>query len=128
MKSTNKQKIVAFDLDDVLCSRPKGIEHLGIDKYKQCYPNEYYINMMNSLYDKGYYIKVYTARGMTSLNGDVPLIYEKLYARTKIQLTEWGAKFHELIMGKEHYDVLIDDKAINAFEDELYQSIVDILG
>jgi hypothetical protein len=128
MKSTDKQKVVAFDLDDVLCSRPKGIEHLGVDKYKQCFPNMYYVNMMNGFYDQGYHIKIYTARGMTSLKGDVKQIYKELYEPTLIQLEAWGAKFHTLVMGKEHFDVLIDDKAINSYEDNLYEQITDILG
>jgi len=128
MKSKDKQKkVVAFDLDDVLCSRPEGIEHLGIEKYKQCYPNEYYVNLVNILYNKGYKIVIYTARGMTSLDGDIPLIYEKLYPTTKTQLEEWGVKFDELIMGKIHYDILIDDKAINSFNKNLYEEILEIL-
>jgi len=38
---------------------------------------------------------------------------------TKDQLEEWGAKYHELIMGKLYYDLYIDDKVINARDWEL---------
>jgi hypothetical protein len=107
-------KTIAFDLDGCLCSRPKDTEHLGIKKYESCYPLVDMIEKVNSLYDAGYYIKIYTARGMTTLRGNVEMIYEKLGPVTKKHLKEWGVKYHDLIMGKEHYDVLIDDKCINS--------------
>lgn len=47
-------------------------------------------------------------------NGDVTKIYSELYELTKSDLNEWGVKFHELVMGKAHYDLLIDDKAMNS--------------
>ena len=34
-----------------------------------------------------------------------------LYTLTKMQLDIWGCKYHELIMGKPHADMFIDDKA-----------------
>jgi histidinol phosphatase-like enzyme len=120
-------KVLAFDLDDVLCTRPDGIEHMGIDKYKQCYPNQDYIDLINEFYNDGYCIVIYTARGMKSLNGDLKLIYEKLYKLTEHQLIDWGVNFNELIMGKIYYDVLIDDKAINSYRSNLKNEINNIL-
>ena len=32
------------------------------------------------------------------------------------ELKEWGCKYHELIMGKPHADLFIDDKGINSDE------------
>jgi hypothetical protein len=32
----NKQKIIAFYLDDVICFRPTGYEDLGPEKYSYC--------------------------------------------------------------------------------------------
>ena len=37
---------------------------------------------------------------------------------TKNQLNKWGVKHHKLVMGKLHYDLLIDDKAV--FSDEIH--------
>ena len=70
--------------------------------------------MPNGL-NKGYFIKIYTARGMSQFNGDVEKIYDMLYNKTIKQLDSWGVKFHQLIMGKTHYDLLIDDKALNSY-------------
>ena len=35
----SKLKTIAFDLDDVICYRPNGYEHLGPQKYDHCQPN-----------------------------------------------------------------------------------------
>ena len=110
----NKQKTIAFDLDDVLCYRPDGFEHLGPDKYDYCQPYIENIDLVNSLYDDGYKIVIYTARGMSQFKGDVIDIYTHLFSKTNDQLTSWGLKYHLLVMGKIHYDVLIDDKVLNS--------------
>ena len=110
----NKQKTIAFDLDDVLCYRPEGYEHLGPEKYDHCKPYDVNINLVNSLYDDGYKIVIYTARGMTQFKGNVVDIYTHLYNKTNLQLNSWGLKYHSLVMGKIHYDVLVDDKVLNS--------------
>lgn len=110
----SKQKTIAFDLDDVLCHRPKGYENLGPAKYNYCYPIEENIELVNSLYEEGYKIVIYTARGMSQFNGNVAEIYSQLYSQTIKQLNSWGLKYHQLVMGKIHYDVLIDDKVLNS--------------
>tara|TARA_A100001015_G_C14642636_1_gene576053 strand:- start:284 stop:655 length:372 start_codon:yes stop_codon:yes gene_type:complete len=105
-------RIIAFDLDDVLCSRP--ITATGdIEKYKSCKPIQPMVEFCNERYDSGDKIVIYTARGMSTQKGNVSKVYSKLYSLTSLQLKEWGVKYHELVMGKIHYDFLIDDKAIN---------------
>lgn len=110
----NKQKIIAFDLDDVICFRLKEYEYLGIEKYDYCEPDLKIIGIINSLYAEGHTILIYTARGMSQCKGDVDKIYELLYDKTMEQLILWKVKYHKLIMGKIHYDVLIDDKCLNS--------------
>ncbi len=110
----SKLKTIAFDLDDVICYRPKGYEHLGPNKYDYCEPDQSVIDLVNSLYEEGNKIVIYTARGMSQYKGNVTLIYSELYSRTIKQLDNWGLKYDQLVMGKIHYDVLIDDKALNS--------------
>jgi histidinol phosphatase-like enzyme len=110
------KKIIAFDLDDTLCTRPNDKEVLGIEKYHYCEPIKEMIDLSNSLYDKGHTIYIYTARGMHTLNGDVGEIYAKLYDITLDSLKKWGVKHNGLYMGKMHYDLLIDDKAMGLDE------------
>ena len=110
------KKILAFDLVDTLCFRPESVENLGVDKYQHCKPIQEMIDISNSLYDKGYIIYIYTARGMKTLDGDIKQIYDVLYPITLESLKKWGIKHHGLIMGKLHYDLLIDDKAVSLEE------------
>jgi histidinol phosphatase-like enzyme len=110
----SKQKTIAFDLDDVLCYRPEGYEHLGPEKYDHCKPYTGNIDLVNSLYEDGYKIVIYTARGMSQFKGNIVDIYTHLYNRTNQQLNSWGLKYHSLVMGKIHYDVLVDDKVLNS--------------
>ena len=89
-----------FDLDGTICNT--------VDKqYANSTPYFEVINKINELYDAGNKITIFTARGGTS-----KIDYRDL---TLSQLTKWNVKFHELIdKNKPHFDVLIDDKAINA--------------
>lgn len=122
----SKQKTIAFDLDDVICYRSNEYENLGPEKYSYCQPYQQTIDLINSLYDDGYKILIYTARGMSQFNGNVIEIYSKLYNKTNDQLKIWGVKYHQLIMGKIHYDLLIDDKVLNSHNIDK-QTIVDFL-
>ena len=108
------QKTIAFDLDDTLCKRttPTG----GKEKYESCFPVEEMISISNELYDRGHKIIIFTARGMSIFDGDVEKVYQELFDLTSSQLKEWGVKYHELVMGKIHYDLLVDDKVINESE------------
>ena len=116
-----RNKIIAFDLDDVLCSRTS--EEGSIDKYKFCEPNKEMIKILNECYEKGHKIIIYTARGMTCFKGNVHDIYTNLYEITKEQLDQWGVNYHQLIMGKVHFDLFIDDKAVNS---NLIKKVSDI--
>ena len=118
-------KVIAFDLDDVICKRD--VEGNNIEKYLSCVPIAEMVEIVNDCYDSGNYIVIYTARGMTVFNKDVKAIYENLYDLTINHLNEWGVKFHELIMGKIHYDILIDDKAISSFRVKSSRDIHDAI-
>ena len=109
-------KIYAFDLDDTLCTRSPGLEDLGPDKYKHCVPYKHMIDKVNKLHDEGNTIYIYTARGMGQFNGDLVKVYNSLYVLTLDSLKKWGVKHHGLVMGKLHYDYLIDDKAMSLKE------------
>jgi hypothetical protein len=107
-------KIFAVDLDDTLCVRPKDVE--GIKKYSYCTPIITTIERINTLYEEGHHIIIYTARGMSQFKGNSHDVYSNLYELTKQQLDTWGVKYHQLVMGKLHYDMLIDDKCMRPDE------------
>jgi len=71
--------------------------------YKNSRPNLEEIAKLNLLYENGHTIKIWTSRGNTS-----GVNWRDLTAQ---QLKDWGVKYHELIMGKPSYDVLVCDKS-----------------
>jgi mannose-6-phosphate isomerase-like protein (cupin superfamily) len=90
---------IYVDIDNTIC---KTDDIHGLNKYRMSEPLLEKIDYINSLYDKGNKITYWTARGNSSGIDQTEL--------TKAQLKEWGCKYHELIMGKPSYDLLIDDK------------------
>ena len=39
-------------------------------------------------------------------------VYDELYKVTVDSLDHWGIKYHQLVMGKIDFDMLVDDKAM----------------
>ena len=94
------KKIICFDIDNVICKT-------GKDKnYKKSKPILKNIKTINLLYEKGHQIHYWTARGANSGKN-----WDEL---TVQQLNSWGVRYNSINMGKPHYDIWIDDKAINA--------------
>lgn len=101
----SKIKIICFDLDNVICKTDK-------KKYFTAKPNLKAIKKINELFDKGYYIKIFTARYMGRSNENIKKAKAKGYSKTLIQLKNWNIKFDKLIFGKPSYDLFVDDKSI----------------
>lgn len=97
--------ILCFDIDNVIC-KTKG------NNYRKSIPKKNVINKINELYEKGHYIKLFTARYMGRSKDNVFLAKKKGFAFTKKQLKRWKINYHKLIFGKPSYDLFIDDKAI----------------
>ena len=93
-------KIYVFDIDGTICTNTNG-------RYDEAVPYEDVVEKINKLYDSGNVIKMMTARG-----AQTKIDWTEL---TVSQLSEWGVKYHELIMNKKpHADIFVDDKSINA--------------
>lgn len=90
--------IYCFDIDGTLCTNTDG-------DYRNAEPDFQMISRVNSLYEAGHQILLYTARGATT-----GLDWRRT---TEEQLGCWGLKYHALYMGKPTADLYIDDKAIN---------------
>ena len=87
-----------FDIDGTICN--KDVEYENAKAYPSL------VAKINSLYDEGHTIILYTARGSKS-----GLDWTDL---TNQQIKKWGIKCHEVKLGKPFYDLMIDDRAINA--------------
>ena len=98
------------DIDGTICTPTKGRDYESATPYKSR------IETLNKLYDEGNYIIYFTARAIGRFSDErYPIAAAKasevLFDLTQQQLKEWGVKYHELIMGKPHADMFIDDKA-----------------
>jgi len=99
------KKKICFDLDGTLCTNTYG-------DYLNAKPINIAIDKVNELYKSGYYIIIFTARYMGKSNGNIDEAYKIGYDLTKQQLDAWCIKYHELILGKPEYDIVVDDKSI----------------
>ena len=93
--------IYCFDVDGTLCTNTDG-------EYERAEPYPEIIALVNALYDAGHNVLLYTARGSTT-GIDWRALTEK-------QLQTWGVRYHELLFGKPHADVYVDDKGIHVTE------------
>ena len=99
-----KKIIFCFDLDNVICITKK-------NDYNSSNPNKKAIKLINNLYIKGHYIKIFTARYMGRNNQNKSKAKAQGFNLTSRQLVKWKVFYHELIMGKPSYDIFVDDKA-----------------
>jgi len=106
--------IIYVDLDNVLCTQ----DQKDKSRYTLAEPIIGNIDRLNNLYDDGHIIAIWTARGTGS-----KLDFSEL---TKQQLDSWGVKYHFLKFGKPNYDVFIDDRAFNSFDD--YEKSTESMG
>ena len=104
-----KKKIICFDLDEVICKNQKNKNNLII--YEISKPIIKSVKIINELYNDGYQIDIFTARGMTRYKGNINLIKKNLKKLTIRQLKKWKLKYHNLYFGKPYYDFFIDDKS-----------------
>lgn len=97
-----KQKVAFVDIDETICF------YSGERRYDLSEPNAENIAKINKLYDDGWKVIYWTARG--SVSG------RDYRDHTIAQLDAWGCKYHDLVTGtsanpKPHFDLVIDDKA-----------------
>lgn len=95
--------IYCFDLDETLCTKAINGDYATAKPIKKA------VEKVNTLFNMGNKILIFTGRGSSSGKDWTEL--------TTRQLKEWNVKYNELIMNrKPTYDVIIDDKAINAVD------------
>lgn len=114
--SKTKNKIICFDLDNVLCRTIS-------NNYKKSKPIKKNIKTVNKLFKKGCYVKIFTARYM-GRNNDNAAKAKKMAAKiTLLQLKKWNVMYDELIFGKPSFDIYIDDKSF--FYDKNWSTILE---
>ncbi len=106
--SSDDRQVVLVDVDETICF------YSGARQYDLAEPNEENIAKINKLYDEGWYVVYWTARGGSQKSISLGKCY---YEFTWRQLESWGCKFHDLSTGskgkyiKPACDLVVDDKA-----------------
>jgi ribonucleotide monophosphatase NagD (HAD superfamily) len=96
-----RTKTYCFDIDGTLCTNTWG-------KYEDAEPIPSMIAQVNTLYEAGHRIILFTARGtMTGIDWR---------SVTEEQMARWHVHYHELHFGKPQADVYIDDRAMSLQE------------
>lgn len=93
--------VIYVDIDSTICVSE--MDNNGYLNYSTAKPLKDNIKKINKLYDNGNTIVYWTSRGIVS--------QKNFFELTIQQLHKWGAKFHELRMGKPFYDMIICDKS-----------------
>lgn len=91
-----------FDIDGVIATLT---DH---NAYDQAAPQPAMIQAVNFLYERGYHIVLFTARGAAT--------HMDWTQVTRQQMQQWGVKYHELRFGKPPADYFIDDKMLGIKE------------
>jgi hypothetical protein len=106
--SSDDRQVVLVDVDETICF------YSGARQYDLAEPSQENIAKINKLYDEGWYVVYWTARGGSQKSVSLGKCY---YEFTWRQLESWGCKFHDLSTGskgkyiKPACDLVIDDKA-----------------
>lgn len=91
-----------FGIDGVIATT------VADDNYTRAQPIRDRIAIINRLYESGNHIVVFTGRGSsTGLN------WQEV---TRLQLEDWGVRYHELRFGKPMADYYVDDRALGVDE------------
>lgn len=105
---------IVFDIDGTICKQmPAG-------EYDKAEPYVEIVEKIKSLRKMGHAIIFFTARGMGQFNGDVKKADDTWRKVTEDQLRSWGLECDELIFGKPHADVYVDDRAVVAKDGKIW--------
>lgn len=107
---------IVFDLDGVILEDVHGDG--GPRAYYERKPYGEAVRTLQKLKDAGYYIIIYTARGMKSQEGDVAKVKALHETSLKVWLRKYQIPYDELHFGKPYADVYVDDKAFQMIGSE----------
>lgn len=103
-------KLLVIDLDGTLCEQTA-----GGDAYWTAKPNWPVIEKVRKLFESGWHVTIYTARGMRTFLGgrEAKRAYGK---KTRKWLRDHDVPYHRLKFGKPPADLYIEDKGMTPDE------------
>lgn len=105
----NMNTTIVIDIDDTICTT---IER----DYINSKPHYDIINKINMLYDNGFTIILFTARGFISKGRDPITINKEVKPIIESWLSDNNVKYTELIMHKPYGAIYVDDKSVRPDE------------
>lgn len=105
-----KLKTFVVDLDGTICSQEE------YNNYKNADPKKDMIKKINGLWTEGHKIIIFTARGMNTHEGNIPIVEEHLRDITEKWLAQNRVCYDELRFGKPPAYKYVDDKAMTPEE------------
>jgi uncharacterized HAD superfamily protein len=99
------KKIICFDIDGVICKTK-------FNEYKKSKPIKKNIKIINDLFNKGFFIKIYTARYMGRNFDNKKKAEQQIKKLTIQQLKKWKVNYNKIFFGKPSFDLFVDDKSI----------------
>jgi len=98
---------ICIDLDGVIAELKKTDE-----SYEELKPVKGAVEFLKKLKEDGHYIIIYTSRHMKTCNGNIGKVIAKIGKLTIEWLNKYGIPYDELVFGKPHADLYIDDNAV----------------
>lgn len=98
---------ICIDLDGVICQL-RGPD----ESYAEVRPVEGAAERIRSLRSSGHYVIIQTARHMKTCDGNVAQVIARQGLVTLQWLERHGIEYDELLFGKPHADVYLDDNAL----------------
>ena len=102
----NERRLV-IDLDGTICTQ------MDSETYGLATPKWDVICQVNKCYVAGWYILIFTARGMNTCQGDICLIEDRYRKMTEDWLKKHVVMYHELKFGKPPGTMYVDDKCVD---------------
>lgn len=114
MMSKKQKYCIAFDLDNTLC---ESIRKNHPDDIMKVLPKKEMIKTLKELKKRGHTITIFTRRDVCGKES------RKLTIKW---LRKYKIPYDRLITEKPHYDILIDDRAINAYIPTINSKMIEL--
>jgi capsule biosynthesis phosphatase len=102
----SERKHLVMDMDGTIC------EQTWNNTYHLAKPVQDVIDKVNDLYDAGWHVTIYTARGMRTCKGDVKEVERRYKVITEEWLLKHQVMYHRLVFGKPPGDLYVDDRGM----------------
>tara|TARA_Y100000310_G_scaffold163309_1_gene163149 strand:- start:2255 stop:2620 length:366 start_codon:yes stop_codon:yes gene_type:complete len=96
---------ICVDMDGTICQNK-----IGSQDYYEVEPMLGASEALQTLKEQGYYIVIFTARGMKTFSNNEGRIIATHSKKLTEWLQKWNIPFDELLFAKPHVDYFIDDK------------------